>query len=205
MATKKKISKKKAPSKKIAKKATKKTSKKAPTKKSVKKATKKTASKKIAKKAIKSKTTIIKKKAFKEAKLTPFLKRQKAKLLALRDSLVDTMDGVAQSTLRSKGEEGSASAFGMHQADAGSDAYDRDFALGMLSKEQDELYEIDEAIERIRTGHYGICEVSEKKIPVARLEALPFARYTVECQAEYEKEQSGRNNNQTVRSVFGLS
>ena len=48
----------------------------------------------------------------------------------------------------------------MHQADAGSDAYDRDFALSILSQEQNSLYEIDEALKRIDDGSYGVCEIS---------------------------------------------
>src|SRR5206468_6851884 len=62
-------------------------------------------------------------------KLDPFTKQQRDKLLQLRDAMVDSMAGVAQDTLRSRAEGSEASAFGMHQADAGSDAYDRDFAL----------------------------------------------------------------------------
>ncbi|RYD61322.1 MAG: hypothetical protein EOP83_17315, partial [Verrucomicrobiaceae bacterium] len=89
--------------------------------------------------------------------------------------------------------EGSeASGSGMHQGDAGSDAYDRDFALSVLAKEQDALYEIEQALRRIDRGAYGICEMSGKSIPQARLEAIPFARLTVECQAQWEKEYGNR-------------
>src|SRR6516162_6252810 len=76
-----------------------------------------------------------------DEKLPPFLGKQKSKLLQLRDSLLDLMTGVSRDTLRSRAEDSEASAFGMHQADAGSDAYDRDFALSLLSQEQDALYE----------------------------------------------------------------
>ena len=87
--------------------------------------------------------------------------------------------------------EGSeASGSGEHQADAGSDAYDRDFALSLLSKEQDGLYEIEQALARIDNGTYGICEMSYKVIPILRLEAIPFARLTVECQAQWEKKKA---------------
>ena len=98
-------------------------------------------------------------------KLDPFTRGQKEKLLQLRDAMVDSMAGVAQDTLRSRAEGSEASAFGMHQADAGSDAYDRDFALSLLSQEQDALYEIDQALKRIEVGTYGICEMSGKPIP----------------------------------------
>ncbi len=141
----------------------------------------------------------------KAKKLSPaFLKAQRQKLLDLRDTLVDQMSGVARDSL-GRGDEGSeSSAFGMHQADAGSDAYDRDFALNILSQEQNALYEIDEAIIRIDTGEYGICQGSGEVIPQARLEAMPFARCTVEFQEKLDQEQTTGNYRAPVTSLFGL-
>jgi len=138
-------------------------------------------------------------------KLDGFTRQQKEKLLQLRDAMVDSMAGVAQDTLRSRAEGSEASAFGMHQADAGSDAYDRDFALSLLSQEQDALYEIDQALKRIELGTYGICEMSGKPIPHARLEAIPFARFTVECQSQLEKQNKASRVRQSVTSLFGLT
>ena len=140
-----------------------------------------------------------------EKRLDPFIRKQKEKLLQLRDAMVDSMAGVAQGTLRSRAEGSEASAFGMHQADAGSDAYDRDFALSLLSQEQDALYEIDEALKRIELGTYGKCEMSGKPIPHARLEAIPFARFTVECQSQLEKQSKASRVRQSVTSLFGLT
>jgi DnaK suppressor protein len=140
-----------------------------------------------------------------EKRLDPFIRKQKEKLLQLRDAMVDSMAGVAQGTLRSRAEGSEASAFGMHQADAGSDAYDRDFALSLLSQEQDALYEIDEALKRIELGTYGKCEMSGKLIPRARLEAIPFARFTVECQSQLEKQSRASRVRQSVTSLFGLT
>ena len=138
-------------------------------------------------------------------KITPFQKGQREKLQALRDLILDSMAGVAKDTLRSRPEGGEASAFGMHQADAGSDAYDKDFALSLLSQEQDALFEIEEAIKRVDAGTYGICEMSGKAIMVARLEALPFARYTVECQTEIERTKRHQRSRVPVTSLFGLT
>src|SRR5947199_8267025 len=140
-----------------------------------------------------------------ERKMSPFTRKQKEKLLNLRDAMVDSMAGVAQDTLRSRAEGSEASAFGMHQADAGSDAYDRDFALSLLSQEQDALYEIDQALKRIELGTYGTCEMSGKQIPRARLEAIPFARFTVECQSQLEKQRRASRVRQSVTSLFGLT
>ena len=141
----------------------------------------------------------------KPRRLDAFTKAQREKLLQLRDAMVDSMAGVAQDTLRSRAEGSEASAFGMHQADAGSDAYDRDFALSLLSQEQDALYEIDQALKRIELGTYGICEMSGKQIPRARLEAIPFARFTVECQSQLEKQNKASRVRQSVTSLFGLT
>jgi DnaK suppressor protein len=140
-----------------------------------------------------------------EKRLDSFTRAQKEKLLQLRDAMVDSMAGVAQDTLRSRAEGSEASAFGMHQADAGSDAYDRDFALSLLSQEQDALYEIDQALKRIELGTYGTCEMSGKPIPRARLEAIPFARFTVECQSQLEKQSKASRVRQSVTSLFGLT
>jgi DnaK suppressor protein len=140
-----------------------------------------------------------------ERRLDPFTRKQKEKLLQLRDAMVDSMAGVAQDTLRSRAEGSEASAFGMHQADAGSDAYDRDFALSLLSQEQDALYEIDQALKRIELGAYGKCEMSGKPIPRARLEAIPFARFTVQCQSQLEKQNKASRVRQSVTSLFGLT
>ena len=140
-----------------------------------------------------------------DAKLPVFLRKQKKRLLALRDAMLDSMNGVAQDNLRARAEGNEASAFGMHQADAGSDAYDRDFALNLLSQEQDALYEIDEALKRIELGTYGTCEMSGKPINHERLEAIPFTRFTVECQSQIERQNKAKRVRQSVTSLFGLT
>jgi len=132
-----------------------------------------------------------------------FLKKQRQRLVELRDAYLNSAEGVTSESLRG-GEGGDSSAFGMHQADAGSDAYDRDFALSLLAKEQDAIYEINEALKRIDSGMYGICEMSGETIFEERLEALPFTRFTVTCQERLEREQRSGRWNRPVRSLFGL-
>lgn len=135
-----------------------------------------------------------------------FLKRQKQRLVELQSHLVDSMEGVAKESLRNRPEGSEASVGGMHMADAGSDAYDRDFALSLLSKEQDALYEIQEALKRIDSRTYGYCEMTGHKINEERLEALPFARYTREAQEQIESNQRGGGYMRIpTRSVFNLN
>ena len=138
----------------------------------------------------------------KERRLNPWLKKQQMRLLALKDTLLDSMTGVARDNLRTGHDSHETSAHGLHQADAGSDSYDRDFALNLLSQEQDALLEIDEALKRVAKGEYGTCEMSGKAIPKARLEARPFARFTVECQSEIERKNRHSRFRQPVARLF---
>jgi RNA polymerase-binding transcription factor DksA len=134
-----------------------------------------------------------------------FVEHQRQRLLELRDHFLDQMQGVAQDSLRTRAEGSEASAFGLHQADAGSDAYEKDFALSLLSQEQDALYEIEEALKRIEDGTYGICEMSGKVIPRVRLEAIPFARFSIECQQQIERENRGRRRWDTAPQFMDTS
>ena len=88
-------------------------------------------------------------------------------------------------------------------ADSGTDSFDRDFALSLVSSEQDALIEIEEAILRIKDGSYGVCEITDKAIPAARLSAVPFTRYTVEGQAEHERNQYRKSNRIAAGGIFG--
>ena len=88
-------------------------------------------------------------------------------------------------------------------ADSGTDSFDRDFALSLVSSEQDALNEIEEAILRIKDGSYGVCEITDKAIPAARLSAVPFTRYSVEGQAEHERNQYRKSNRIAAGGIFG--
>ncbi len=88
-------------------------------------------------------------------------------------------------------------------ADSGTDSFDRDFALSLVSSEQDALNEIEEAILRIKDGSYGVCEITDKAIPAARLSAVPFTRYSVEGQAEHERDQHRISNRIAAGGIFG--
>ena len=83
--------------------------------------------------------------------------------------------------------------YSMHMADSGTDNFDRDSALSLLSSDQDAVYEIDEALKRIEKGTYGRCELTDKAIPKTRLNAVPWARYTVDSQAQLEKDGAVRH------------
>jgi DnaK suppressor protein len=116
----------------------------------------------------------------------PKIKAQWAKyykhLLELRERLMSQMSGLAKESAEEM------SNYSLHMADSGTDNFDRDFALSLLSSDQDAVYEIEEALKRIEKGTYGICELTGKPIPPMRLEAIPWARFTVEAQSQLERE-----------------
>lgn len=124
-------------------------------------------------------------------------------LLELRQHLQDELDLHTSDTLMHSAREdaGDLSNYGNHQADAGTDAFDRDFALSLVSSEQDALYEIEEAIRRMMDGNYGVCEQTGEPIKKERLVAVPFARFSLEGQKEYEK-NNRRKNDRVVGEIF---
>ena len=103
-------------------------------------------------------------------------------LLELRDQLTKQMSGLAQESAQEM------AGYSLHMADSGTDNFDRDFALSLLSSDQDAVYEIEEALKRIERKTYGICELTGKTIPKARLEAIPWTRFTVDAQAQLERD-----------------
>jgi DnaK suppressor protein len=103
-------------------------------------------------------------------------------LLELREQLLKQMSGLAKESAQEM------AGYSLHMADSGTDNFDRDFALSLLSSDQDAIYEIEEALKRIEKNTYGICELTGKTIPKARLEAIPWARFTVTAQAQLERE-----------------
>jgi RNA polymerase-binding transcription factor DksA len=110
-------------------------------------------------------------------------------LVELREHVNTELGLHTKDTLKhsSKDDSGDLSSNSQHITDAGTDTFDLDFALSLVSNEQEALYEIEEAIKRIRTRTYGTCELTGKQISKERLLAVPFARYSVESQAQVEK------------------
>ncbi len=104
------------------------------------------------------------------------------RLTALKDQLLNRQGALARDAIEEQ------PTFSTHMADAATDTYDRDLALGMLSSDQDALYEIEEAIDRIRNGSYGVCELTGKPIEPRRLEVIPWARFTAAAEQQLEKE-----------------
>ena len=110
-------------------------------------------------------------------------------LIDLRNHVTGQLDQHTEETLKrsAKDDAGDLSSYGQHMADAGTDTFDRDFALSLVSNEQEALSEVEAAIQRIKAGTYGICEGTGKPIAKERLLAVPFARFSAEAQKEIER------------------
>jgi len=111
-----------------------------------------------------------------------FLKKMREKLLEMRAQLLRNV----QSDLHEGREQTKDE--GMDTYDIASDARDREISLILNDRDRDKALAIDDALARIDEGSYGVCESCESDIAEARLEALPFTRLCVSCQADREKE-----------------
>ena len=74
--------------------------------------------------------------------------------------------------------------------DQAGDERDREMSLLLTGRDKEKLHAINEALEKIREGSYGICEECGDKIGPGRLKVMPLAKYCVSCQSKLEKEIS---------------
>lgn len=117
----------------------------------------------------------------KSPKISPEYKGHYSRLIVLREQM---MSRKAHLVADAKEEQ---PVYSEHMGDAGTDQYDQDFALSMISSDQQSIYEIDQALDRLRNGTYGICELTGKPIEPERLEAIPWARFRFDAQKELER------------------
>lgn len=117
------------------------------------------------------------------------LRTFKELLLAKRSELLSdvrmlTKDALGKSR---KDSAGDLSSMPIHMADIGSDNWEQDFTLGLIANERQLVREIDEALQRIEDGTYGVCLATRKPITVARLRAKPWAKYCIEYAQQMER------------------
>ena len=108
------------------------------------------------------------------------LTQQRRRLLRIRASLLQRIKCLAKDALED------TPGYSLHMADAATDSFDRDLTLGLASFEQEALYEVDAALQRIDDGTYGVCELTGRYIPWRRLEAIPWTRFSIEAETQLE-------------------
>jgi len=113
-------------------------------------------------------------------------------LLKKRQEILRNVHEIEGETLRKSrlDASGDLSSMPIHMADLGTDNFQQEFSLGLMDSARRLLSEIDDALARIEDGTYGICEGTGKPISRARLEAQPWARYSVEYAQMIEKGQA---------------
>ena len=126
------------------------------------------------------------------------LEHFRALLLEKRKEILHNVVEIEGETLRKSrlDASGDLSSMPIHMADLGTDNYQQEFSLGLMDSERKLITEIDDALQRIENGTYGICEGTGQPIAKARLEAQPWARYSVEYARIVEQQQQQQQQQQ---------
>jgi DnaK suppressor protein len=82
------------------------------------------------------------------------------------------------------------------------DDFVRDVELALVEMKSQTLGQIDEAIQRLEDGVYGVCAECGEEIAEARLKALPFATLCIPCQEQHEERQAAERNEHARTSSF---
>jgi RNA polymerase-binding protein DksA len=117
-------------------------------------------------------------------------KPYKERLVALRARLRGDVSQMAGAVLEKtlKQASGDSSTMPIHMADLGSENFEREFTLALMESKDRTLEQIEEVIERIEDGIYGVCEKCGAKIPKTRLNAIPYTILCVKCASRLELE-----------------
>ena len=113
------------------------------------------------------------------------LRDYRDRLMKYRASLLIDLGAIESEALNSNSD---CSHMPIHMADVGSDAYDQDLKLGMAASERERIRDIEDALVRIRKKTYGVCQLTGTPIPVPRLRAKPWAKYTKEAAEKVERQ-----------------
>lgn len=107
----------------------------------------------------------------------------KKRLIMMKNQITRQLQGSSEEVKNSDESNG----YSQHQADQGTDDFDRTITLEVTNQEYTLLRQIERALEKIDDNTYGICDISGEKIPKARLDAIPYATMTVKAQEKIEK------------------
>lgn len=107
----------------------------------------------------------------------------KKRLEDMRDQMTTFVKEAKDSVQADQKQKG----YSQHQADEGTDDFDRLVNLKLTDGEIKILWQIERALEKIEDGTYGICDITGEEIPIKRLEAIPYATMTVQAQEKLEK------------------
>lgn len=117
------------------------------------------------------------------------IERYRQLLLEKRAQLLGDVHTMSNEALNRNRQEsaGNLSSMPIHMADLGTDNYEQEFTLGLIESERGLLRDIEEALQRIAQGTYGVCAATGKPIGKARLNAQPWTKYCYEYVLAQEK------------------
>lgn len=123
-----------------------------------------------------------------EARETPFseeeLEHFKELLLQRRREAKEEIERMREQVDEAKEHADDNTAYGLHMADAGTDAMEREKLHLMIARQQKYIGYLDRALERIENGTYGICRVTGEPISKERLEAVPHTEISIEAKRQ---------------------
>ncbi len=128
---------------------------------------------------------IIKKKKI-NPKFEPYLKL----LLKTKEQILGDIKNLSNDNVGGGSDRGGdVSGHALHMADVATDMYDREFTLSLAGNDRELLHQLDEALNRIKDGSFGVCIGCKKSIPVTRLKAIPHAQTCMKCQEQIESKK----------------
>lgn len=106
-----------------------------------------------------------------------------------KETLLQELGYLEDNTMRLSSKEGAGdlSSHAYHLADHATETQDREQAFHMASREGKYLFYIEEALDRVRNGTFGVCKKCGRLIPKARLEAVPTAKMCIDCKSAQER------------------
>ena len=128
--------------------------------------------------------------ATKKKKLDPKFEPFKKLLMKTKEQIAGDIRGLSDENTGSGNDRGGdVSGHALHMADVATDMYDREFTLGLAANDRELLHQVNEALDRIEEGNYGLCLTCKKSIPATRLKAIPHARTCLKCQELLESKK----------------
>ena len=118
------------------------------------------------------------------------LQHYEQKLIEERKHCLSELSSIENGELmvNQKEASGDLSSYSFHMADQGSDTMEKEKSVFLVSSKGKELYEIDQALYRIKDGKFGTCEKCGKEVEKERLEAVPYAKLCIKCRLAEENE-----------------
>ena len=121
------------------------------------------------------------------------LEHFKAKLLEEKKRILEEMNEMSSTNLLQTiaDQSGEVSRYSYHLGDTAALSYGREFSMGLAERQSKYLEQIDQSIQRIEDGTYGICLITKDLIPLERLEEVPVAKYSVKGKEILERQKRG--------------